>query len=156
MCVSLQDIVLDFSPGPIQAVDGDRGLRSPISYAILSGPSRSRRLCSQRSAPTSLHHNSFLHLYSRFRRRRRAFPVGQRNGRDETRPRGQRQAEQPDAAPQHHGSFPTVRGGESHPCSSPAPSLCVLLGIPAGRPQKVHRCDGIGPSSGGEPFPSRV
>lgn len=33
----LQDIVLDFSPGPIQAVDGDRGLQSPVSYAILSG-----------------------------------------------------------------------------------------------------------------------
>lgn len=33
----LQDTVLDFSPGPILAVDGDRGLRSPVSYAILSG-----------------------------------------------------------------------------------------------------------------------
>ncbi|TWW76393.1 cadherin-related family member 5 isoform X1 [Takifugu flavidus] len=32
-----EDIVLDFSPGPIHAVDGDSGLRSPISYAILSG-----------------------------------------------------------------------------------------------------------------------
>lgn len=37
MCVSLQDIVLDFSPGPIHAVDGDTGLSSPLSYAILSG-----------------------------------------------------------------------------------------------------------------------
>lgn len=37
MCVMLQDIVLDFSPGPIHAVDGDRGLSSPVSYAILSG-----------------------------------------------------------------------------------------------------------------------
>lgn len=37
MCVVLQDIVLDFSPGPIHAVDGDRELSSPISYAILSG-----------------------------------------------------------------------------------------------------------------------
>lgn len=37
MCVMLQDIVLDFSPGPIHAVDGDRGLSSPLSYAILSG-----------------------------------------------------------------------------------------------------------------------
>lgn len=33
----LQDIVLDFFPGPIHAVDGDRGLCSPVSYAILSG-----------------------------------------------------------------------------------------------------------------------
>ncbi|KAM8891999.1 cadherin-related family member 5 isoform 1-T2 [Spinachia spinachia] len=32
-----EDIVLDFSPGPIQAVDGDRGLGSPLSYAIISG-----------------------------------------------------------------------------------------------------------------------
>ncbi|XP_044050689.1 cadherin-related family member 5 isoform X2 [Siniperca chuatsi] len=32
-----EDIVLDFSPGPIHAVDGDRGLSSSISYAILSG-----------------------------------------------------------------------------------------------------------------------
>ncbi len=29
--------MLDFSPGPIHAVDGDRELSSPISYAILSG-----------------------------------------------------------------------------------------------------------------------
>lgn len=33
----LQDIVLDFNPGPIHAVDGDRGLNSPVSYAIVSG-----------------------------------------------------------------------------------------------------------------------
>ncbi|KAM4734239.1 cadherin-related family member 5 [Anableps anableps] len=32
-----EDIVLEFSPGPIHAVDGDRGLSSSISYAILSG-----------------------------------------------------------------------------------------------------------------------
>ncbi|XP_054475487.1 cadherin-related family member 5 [Anoplopoma fimbria] len=32
-----EDIVLDFSPGPIHAVDGDRGLSSPLSYSILSG-----------------------------------------------------------------------------------------------------------------------
>ncbi|KAL6106836.1 uncharacterized protein ACO6RY_10606 [Pungitius sinensis] len=32
-----EDIVLDFSPGPIHAVDGDRGLSSPLSYAIISG-----------------------------------------------------------------------------------------------------------------------
>ncbi|KAL7402387.1 hypothetical protein ABVT39_014271 [Epinephelus coioides] len=32
-----EDIVLDFSPGPIHAVDGDRGLSSPVSYTILSG-----------------------------------------------------------------------------------------------------------------------
>ncbi|MED6280186.1 hypothetical protein CHARACLAT_008169 [Characodon lateralis] len=32
-----EDVVLDFFPGPIHAVDGDRGLSSSISYAILSG-----------------------------------------------------------------------------------------------------------------------
>ncbi|XP_029951723.1 uncharacterized protein LOC115391591 [Salarias fasciatus] len=32
-----EDIVLDFSPGPIHAVDGDKALNSPVSYAILSG-----------------------------------------------------------------------------------------------------------------------
>ncbi|XP_019934109.2 cadherin-related family member 5 [Paralichthys olivaceus] len=32
-----EDIVLDFSPGPIYAVDGDRGLSTPLTYAILSG-----------------------------------------------------------------------------------------------------------------------
>lgn len=37
ICVMLQDIVLDFSPGPIYAVDGDSGLSTPLSYAILSG-----------------------------------------------------------------------------------------------------------------------
>lgn len=42
MRVVLQDIVLDFSPGPILAVDGDRGLSSPVSYAILSGTSHTR------------------------------------------------------------------------------------------------------------------
>lgn len=52
MCVTLQDIVLDFSPGPIQAVDGDRGLRSPISYAILSGSTHSSEDCAS-TAPHS-------------------------------------------------------------------------------------------------------
>lgn len=29
--------MLDLSPGPIHAVDGDSGLNSPLSYAIVSG-----------------------------------------------------------------------------------------------------------------------
>ncbi|XP_056333998.1 cadherin-related family member 5 [Danio aesculapii] len=37
-----QDIVLDFFPGPIQAVDGDEGLRTPIKYTILSGADNGR------------------------------------------------------------------------------------------------------------------
>ncbi|XP_062277477.1 cadherin-related family member 5 [Scomber scombrus] len=39
-----EDIVLDFSPGPIHAVDGDRGLSSPVSYAIISGDDDGRFL----------------------------------------------------------------------------------------------------------------
>lgn len=35
--VPFQDIVLDFSPGPILAVDGDKALNSRVSYTILSG-----------------------------------------------------------------------------------------------------------------------
>ncbi|XP_033941685.1 cadherin-related family member 5 [Pseudochaenichthys georgianus] len=39
-----EDVVLDFSPGPIHAVDGDRGLSSPLSYVILSGDDDGRFL----------------------------------------------------------------------------------------------------------------
>nr|XP_020469292.1 cadherin-related family member 5-like [Monopterus albus] len=39
-----EDIVLDFFPSPIHAVDGDRGLSSPLSYAILSGDDEGRFL----------------------------------------------------------------------------------------------------------------
>ncbi|TRY57876.1 hypothetical protein DNTS_017665 [Danionella cerebrum] len=37
-----QDMVLDFFPGPIHAVDGDEGLRTPIKYSILSGADNGR------------------------------------------------------------------------------------------------------------------
>ncbi|XP_015459945.3 protocadherin beta-10 isoform X2 [Astyanax mexicanus] len=37
-----EDIVLDFSPGPVNAVDGDEGLRTPLTYAILSGADNGR------------------------------------------------------------------------------------------------------------------
>lgn len=30
-------MILDFFPGPIQAVDKDEGLRTPLRYTILSG-----------------------------------------------------------------------------------------------------------------------
>ncbi|KAF3854748.1 hypothetical protein F7725_022803 [Dissostichus mawsoni] len=39
-----EDVVLEFSPGPIHAVDGDRGLSSPLSYVILSGDEDGRFL----------------------------------------------------------------------------------------------------------------
>nr|XP_040028968.1 protocadherin-15 isoform X2 [Gasterosteus aculeatus aculeatus] len=37
-----QDLVLKFSPGPIRAEDGDRGLNTPLIYSILSGGNQSR------------------------------------------------------------------------------------------------------------------
>ncbi|KAM9815375.1 cadherin-related family member 5 [Syngnathus typhle] len=39
-----EDFVLDFSPGPIHAVDGDRGLKATVNYAILSGDDHGRFL----------------------------------------------------------------------------------------------------------------
>ena len=33
----LQDVVLEFSPGPIHAEDGDRSLDTPLTYTLLSG-----------------------------------------------------------------------------------------------------------------------
>lgn len=47
---TLQDMVLDFSPGPIQAVDGDRGLGSPIRYAILSGSTCYSEVCASNTS----------------------------------------------------------------------------------------------------------
>ncbi|KAL6478836.1 hypothetical protein MHYP_G00122690 [Metynnis hypsauchen] len=37
-----EDVVLDFSPGPILAVDGDEGLKTPLTYTILSGADNGR------------------------------------------------------------------------------------------------------------------
>ncbi|TNN39983.1 Cadherin-related family member 5 [Liparis tanakae] len=39
-----EESVLDFYPGPIHAVDGDRGLSSPLSYFIISGDDDGRFL----------------------------------------------------------------------------------------------------------------
>ncbi|XP_071356761.1 cadherin-related family member 5 isoform X2 [Trachinotus anak] len=49
-----EDIVLDFSPGPIHAVDGDRGLSSPLSYAILSGDDDGRFLMDRETGELKL------------------------------------------------------------------------------------------------------
>ncbi|XP_056242605.1 cadherin-related family member 5 [Seriola aureovittata] len=49
-----EDIVLDFSPGPIHAVDGDRGLSSPLSYSILSGDDDGRFLMDKETAEVKL------------------------------------------------------------------------------------------------------
>ncbi|XP_068611630.1 cadherin-related family member 5 [Brachionichthys hirsutus] len=37
-----QDAVLEFSPGPIRAEDGDRGINTPLLYSILSGEDHGR------------------------------------------------------------------------------------------------------------------
>lgn len=49
-----EDIVLNFSPGPIHAVDGDRGLSSPVSYAILSGDDDGRFLMDRQTGEVRL------------------------------------------------------------------------------------------------------
>nr|XP_046249964.1 cadherin-related family member 5-like [Scatophagus argus] len=51
-----EDIVLDFSPGPIHAVDGDRGISSPVSYAILSGDDDGRFLMDKKTGEIKLMH----------------------------------------------------------------------------------------------------
>ncbi|KAM4618908.1 uncharacterized protein ACJ7VT_008176 [Polymixia lowei] len=49
-----EDVVLDFSPGPIHAVDGDSGLSSPIRYAILSGADDGRFLMDRETGQVRL------------------------------------------------------------------------------------------------------
>ncbi|XP_058501780.1 cadherin-related family member 5 [Solea solea] len=49
-----EDIVLEFSPGPIYAVDGDRGIRTPVSYAILSGDDEGRFLMDRQTGEMRL------------------------------------------------------------------------------------------------------
>ncbi|XP_068168464.1 cadherin-related family member 5 [Antennarius striatus] len=49
-----ENIVLDFSPGPIHAVDGDVGLSSPVSYAILSGDDDGRFLMDRKTGEIKL------------------------------------------------------------------------------------------------------
>ncbi|CAK6974005.1 cadherin-related family member 5 isoform X1 [Scomber scombrus] len=39
---TLQELTLQFSPGPIRAEDGDRGLDTPLVYSILSGDDQGR------------------------------------------------------------------------------------------------------------------
>jgi len=49
-----EDIVLDFSPGPIRAVDGDRGLNTPLSYTIISGDDDGRFLMDRETGEVRL------------------------------------------------------------------------------------------------------
>ncbi|KAI4897952.1 hypothetical protein NFI96_019844 [Prochilodus magdalenae] len=49
-----EDVVLDFSPGPILAVDGDEGLRTPLTYTILSGADNGRFVIDSESGEVRL------------------------------------------------------------------------------------------------------
>ncbi|KAM4569823.1 cadherin-related family member 5 isoform 2-T2 [Odontesthes bonariensis] len=49
-----QDVVLNFSPGPIRAEDGDRGIDSPLIYAILSGDNQGRFVINNRTGEIRL------------------------------------------------------------------------------------------------------
>ncbi|XP_029969880.1 cadherin-related family member 5 [Salarias fasciatus] len=49
-----QDIVLEFSPGPIRAEDGDRGIDSPLIYSILSGDDQGRFVINSRTGDIRL------------------------------------------------------------------------------------------------------
>ncbi|XP_063052404.1 uncharacterized protein LOC134447049 [Engraulis encrasicolus] len=42
-----EDIILDFYPGPVNAVDGDKGLNTPLTYSILSGADNGRFLINE-------------------------------------------------------------------------------------------------------------
>lgn len=51
----MKDAVLEFSPGPIRAEDGDRGINTPLIYSILSGQSSSSlSVCRQQCFNTIL------------------------------------------------------------------------------------------------------
>ncbi|XP_022067919.2 cadherin-related family member 5 isoform X2 [Acanthochromis polyacanthus] len=49
-----QDVVLEFSPGPIRAEDGDRGIDAPLIYSILSGEDQGRFVINNRTGEIRL------------------------------------------------------------------------------------------------------
>ncbi|XP_027900197.1 cadherin-related family member 5 isoform X3 [Xiphophorus couchianus] len=49
-----QDSVLEFSPGPIRARDGDRGINAPLMYTILSGDNHDRFVMDNRTGEIRL------------------------------------------------------------------------------------------------------
>ncbi|RVE56826.1 hypothetical protein OJAV_G00224960 [Oryzias javanicus] len=49
-----QDQVLEFSPGPIKAQDGDRGINCPLTYSILSGDQGGRFVINNRTGELRL------------------------------------------------------------------------------------------------------
>ncbi|XP_054862751.1 cadherin-related family member 5 isoform X2 [Amphiprion ocellaris] len=49
-----QDAVLEFSPGPIRAEDGDRGIDAPLIYSILSGGDQGRFVINNRTGEVRL------------------------------------------------------------------------------------------------------
>ncbi|XP_029350689.1 cadherin-related family member 5 [Echeneis naucrates] len=49
-----QDVALEFSPGPIRAEDGDRGIDTPLVYSILSGDDQGRFVINNRTGELRL------------------------------------------------------------------------------------------------------
>ncbi|XP_054876777.1 cadherin-related family member 5 [Poeciliopsis prolifica] len=49
-----QDLALEFSPGPIRARDGDRGINAPLMYTILSGDNHGRFVMDNRTGEIRL------------------------------------------------------------------------------------------------------
>ncbi|XP_071358635.1 cadherin-related family member 5 isoform X2 [Trachinotus anak] len=49
-----QDLVLEFSPGPIRAEDGDRGIDTPLIYSILSGDDQGRFVINKKTGELRL------------------------------------------------------------------------------------------------------
>ncbi|XP_040008488.1 cadherin-related family member 5 [Xiphias gladius] len=49
-----KDVVLEFSPGPIRAEDGDRGIDTPLIYNILSGDDQGRFVINNRTGELRL------------------------------------------------------------------------------------------------------
>ncbi|XP_023282912.1 cadherin-related family member 5-like isoform X3 [Seriola lalandi dorsalis] len=49
-----QDVILEFSPGPIRAEDGDRGIDTSLIYSILSGDDQSRFVINDRTGELRL------------------------------------------------------------------------------------------------------
>ena len=157
--VMLQDIVLDFSPGPIFAVDGDRTLSSPISYAILSGTTYT---------PVKVHLYDMLNLHvftcncvcAHDRRRWRAFQDGKRDRWNDIGSWGQRQTYNSGAASSSHGKTHMLFYWYKWL------SLAIFLffnfvsvlhpGLPGQRPQEVFCCYSLGPNFGSKPVLSRV
>ncbi|XP_070785444.1 protocadherin-15 [Enoplosus armatus] len=61
-----QDVVLEFSPGPIRAEDGDRGINTSLIYTILSGGDKDRFVINNRTGEIRLTRADGLRLTANF------------------------------------------------------------------------------------------